>query len=56
MFVDDDTYIMDTPGFSSLYTEGIEAEDLKLYFLRLQHIQEPANSICVIISVNRDVW
>ena len=27
-----DTYIMDTPGFSSLYTEGIEAEDLKLYF------------------------
>ena len=21
MFVDDDTYIMDTPGFSSLYTE-----------------------------------
>ena len=31
MFVDDDTYIMDTPGFSSLYTEGIEA-DLKLYF------------------------
>ena len=32
MFVDDDTYIMDTPGFSSLYTEGIEAEDLKLYF------------------------
>ena len=32
MFVNDDTYIMDTPGFSSLYTEGIEAEDLKLYF------------------------
>lgn len=32
MFVDDDIYIMDTPGFSSLYTEGIEAEDLKLYF------------------------
>ena len=32
MFVDDDTYIMDTPGFSSLYTEGIEAEDPKLYF------------------------
>lgn len=32
MFVDDDTYIMDTPGFSSLYIEGIEAEDLKLYF------------------------
>ena len=32
MFVDDDTYIMDTPGFSWLYKVGIEAEDLKLYF------------------------
>ena len=32
MFVDDYTYIMDTPGFSSLYTEGIEADNLKLYF------------------------
>ena len=32
MFVDDDTYIMDTPGFSSLYTEGIEVDNLKLYF------------------------
>ena len=53
MFVDDDTYIMDTPGFSSLYTEGIEAEDLKLYFPELaaytgtckfnmcNHISEP---------------
>ena len=27
-----DTYIMDTPGFTSLDTFGIEAEDLRLYF------------------------
>ncbi|MBR1815794.1 MAG: ribosome small subunit-dependent GTPase A [Lachnospiraceae bacterium] len=32
MYVDEDTYIMDTPGFSSLYIEGIEAEELKYYY------------------------
>lgn len=53
MFVEKDTYIMDTPGFSSLYTEGIEAVDLKEYFPELaaftgkcrfhmcNHISEP---------------
>lgn len=30
--VADDTYIMDTPGFSSLAVEDLEPEDLKLYF------------------------
>ncbi|MEE1227377.1 MAG: ribosome small subunit-dependent GTPase A [Lachnospiraceae bacterium] len=28
----DDTYLMDTPGFSSLYLAGIEKEDLRFYF------------------------
>jgi ribosome biogenesis GTPase len=32
MCIDHDTYIMDTPGFSSLYITGIEAEDLKSYY------------------------
>ncbi|MBQ8923927.1 MAG: ribosome small subunit-dependent GTPase A [Lachnospiraceae bacterium] len=32
MYVDEDTYIMDTPGFSSLYIEDIEADELKLYY------------------------
>ena len=32
MYVSDGTYIMDTPGFSSLYIEGIEEDDLKEYF------------------------
>lgn len=27
-----DTYVMDTPGFSSFYVEGLEPEDLKTYF------------------------
>lgn len=30
--VDEDTYIMDTPGFSSLYVNDFEKEDLKYYF------------------------
>lgn len=63
MFVDDDTYIMDTPGFSSLYTEGIEAEDLKLYFPEIaaytgtckfnmcNHISEPG---CLVKKAVRD--
>lgn len=32
IFVDEDTYIMDTPGFTSLYIEDTEPEDLKEYF------------------------
>lgn len=31
--IDTNTYIMDTPGFSSLYIEGIEKEELKDYFV-----------------------
>lgn len=30
--IDEDTYIMDTPGFSSLDVEMMEKEELKLYF------------------------
>ena len=32
MHIEGDTYIMDTPGFSSLYVDSIEPEDLKEYF------------------------
>ena len=31
-FIDSNSYIMDTPGFSSLYIEDIEKEELKAYF------------------------
>ena len=30
--IGEDTYIMDTPGFSSFYIEGLEKEELKDYF------------------------
>lgn len=32
MYIEDGTYIMDTPGFSSLYVDSIEPENLKEYF------------------------
>ena len=32
IWIADDTYIMDTPGFSSLYTNEFEKEELKYYF------------------------
>ena len=53
IWVGEDTYIMDTPGFSSLFVEKMECEDLKEYyseFVRYQkdcrfngcvHINEP---------------
>ena len=34
--VDENTYIMDTPGFSSLYTNDFEKEELKQYFPEIE--------------------
>lgn len=31
--IDETTFIMDTPGFSSIYTDGIEKEELQEYFI-----------------------
>ena len=53
IWIEDNTYIMDTPGFSSLYTNEFEKEELKYYFrefeeyegqckfLGCDHIHEP---------------
>ena len=53
IWIEEDTYIMDTPGFSSLYTNEFEKEELKYYFrefeeyegqckfLGCDHIHEP---------------
>ena len=55
--IGDDTYLMDTPGFSSLYIEGMEKEELKDYFPEFRpyegqckyqgcvHIHEPQCSV-----------
>ena len=34
--IEEDTYIMDTPGFSSLYTNDFEKEELKYYFTEFE--------------------
>lgn len=53
IYIDDNTYIMDTPGFSSLYIDNFEKEELKDYFVEFieyepmcrfqgcSHINEP---------------
>ena len=42
ILIEDDTYIMDTPGFSSLYTNEFEKEELKYYFTEF----EPYEGTC----------
>ncbi len=57
IWIEDDTYIMDTPGFSSLYTNEFEKEELKYYFrefveyegkcrfLGCDHVHEPGCAV-----------
>lgn len=57
IYVEEDTYIMDTPGFSSLYINEIEKEELKDYFIefhefendcrftRCSHLNEPGCAV-----------
>ena len=57
IWIEDNTYIMDTPGFSSLYTNKFEKEELKYYFtefseyegqcrfLGCDHIHEPGCAV-----------
>lgn len=37
--VTESTYIMDTPGFTSLYIDGMEKEELKDYFLEFENYE-----------------
>lgn len=55
--LDDDTYLMDTPGFTSLYVEGLEKEELRYYFIEFDdyegqcrfqgcvHVHEPGCAV-----------
>ena len=40
IYVEKDTYVMDTPGFSSLYIEEIEKAQLKDYFVEFDEYEE----------------
>ena len=57
IWIEEDTFIMDTPGFSSLYTNEFEKEELKFYFrefapfegqcrfLGCDHVHEPGCAV-----------
>lgn len=40
IYVEQDTYVMDTPGFSSLYIDEIETEELKDYFQEFREYED----------------
>lgn len=45
IYVDDNTYVMDTPGFSSLYINEIEKEELKDYFIEFKEYEDKCRFI-----------
>lgn len=50
-FVEKDTYMMDTPGFSSMYVEDMQAEELKHYFPEFERYEEACKFLgCVHIG------
>ena len=50
-FVEKDTYIMDTPGFSSMYTPEIEASELKEFFPEFAEFEDECRFLgCVHIG------
>jgi ribosome biogenesis GTPase len=40
VYIDKNTYIMDTPGFSSLYVQEIEKEELKDYYFEFKEYED----------------
>ncbi len=51
IYVEDNTYIMDTPGFSSLYINEIEKEELKDFFIEFKDYEENCRFIgCMHLS------
>lgn len=45
IYVEEGTYVMDTPGFSSLYIDEIEKDDLKDFFAEFQEYEEECRFI-----------
>jgi ribosome biogenesis GTPase len=45
IYIEKDTYIMDTPGFSSLYINEIEKEELKDYFTEFKEFESECRFI-----------
>ena len=53
--IDEDTFIMDTPGFSSLYVNDFEKNELKYYFREFDHMKGSADFRGVITYMSQDV-
>ena len=45
IYVEENTYVMDTPGFSSLYINEIEKDELKNYFIEFGEYEESCRFI-----------
>lgn len=45
IYVDEETYLMDTPGFSSLFIQEIEKEELKDYFIEFNKYEDKCRFI-----------
>lgn len=45
IYIEEETYIMDTPGFSSLYIDEIEKEELKDYFVEFHDYDQECRFI-----------
>lgn len=45
IYVEENTYVMDTPGFSSLYIHEIEKDELKDYFIEFTEYEEQCRFI-----------
>jgi len=45
IFVEEDTYVVDTPGFSSLYIDDVDKEELKDYYIEFDEYKEDCRFI-----------
>lgn len=55
ILVEKGTYIIDTPGFSSLYVNDFEKEELKEYFPGISSLRDNADSMGAVMYMNRGV-
>ena len=53
--IGEDTYLMDTPGFSSLFLENIEKKTWNIISQNLNLTKIPAALMDAVISMNQDV-
>lgn len=53
--VEGDTYLMDTPGFSSMYLEEIEPEKLKYYFPEFEAFESECRFLADCVHVGEPV-